>query len=109
MMFFHSSQLLYGDELRARREALRAVLSAVVHEGGSSIINRTGVATVSAGWKGRQRALAWLRREDEDRADYLNLFMLASRRWISGSVLWLPKRHSGHSLILLMHIDQGHH
>jgi hypothetical protein len=34
MMFFHSSQLLYGDELRARREALRAVLSAVVHESG---------------------------------------------------------------------------
>jgi hypothetical protein len=33
-MFFHSSQLLYGDELRARREALRAVLSAVVHESG---------------------------------------------------------------------------
>jgi hypothetical protein len=33
-MFFHSSQLLYGDQLRARREALRAVLSSVVHESG---------------------------------------------------------------------------
>jgi hypothetical protein len=59
MMFFHSSQLLYGDELRARRKALRADLSAVVHQSGSSIINRAGGATVSAGWKG---APVWLRR-----------------------------------------------
>jgi hypothetical protein len=36
-------------------------------------------------------------------------FMVASGRWISGWVLWLPERNSGHSLIMLMHIDQDHH
>jgi hypothetical protein len=36
-------------------------------------------------------------------------FMVASGSWISGQVLWLPERNSGHSLIMLMHIGQEHH
>jgi hypothetical protein len=48
---------------------LRAVLSAVVHQSGSSIITRAGIATVSAGWKiGSERRSGYIE-SHEDRAD----------------------------------------
>jgi hypothetical protein len=93
MMFFHSSQLLYGDELRARREALRAVLSAVVHEGGvinlqpdgrRDSIGRLEGSAASAGMAASRVMRIAL--------TIGNCFMLASRSWIFGLGSLAPRK-----------------
>jgi hypothetical protein len=62
-------QLFHGDELLARRKTFTGLLSAPVHQSGSSIITRAGVATVSVGWKVGSERCSGCIESHEDRAD----------------------------------------